>query len=142
MGSKAFMLIILAIFLVITSEVAARELAQRSTTSLDNEHANDAKLLGIGFQGYLGDGTGGLPGLGGGLPGLGGGLPEFGGLPGFGGLSRLGIGGVGFPWGGYGGGGGYYGGYPRGGYGEFYPGVGYGGGGYPRGGWYGGLPRN
>ncbi|KAK4732912.1 hypothetical protein R3W88_025900 [Solanum pinnatisectum] len=125
MGSKAFMLIILAIFLVITSEVAARELAQRSTTSLDNEHANDAKLLGIGFQGYL-DGIGGLPGTGG--------------LPGFGGL-RPRIGGVGFPWGEYGGGG-YYGGYPRGGYGGFYPGVGYGGGGYPRGGWYGGLPRN
>ena len=76
-------------------------------------HANDAKLLGIGFQGYLGD--------------------EIGGLPGIGGLSRSGFGGVGFPWGGYGGGGGYggdrgyYGGYPRGGYGGFYPRIGYGG---------------
>ena len=129
MGSKAFMIIILAIFLVvITSEVAARELAQRSTTSLDNVHANDAKLLGIGFPGYLGDAIGGLPGIGG--------------------LSRSGFGGVGFPWGGYGGGGGYggdrgyYGGYPRGGYGGFYPGGGYGGGVYPGSGWYGGFPRN
>lgn len=80
------------------------------------EHANDAKLLGIGFQGYLGDGIGGL--------------------------SRSRFGGVGFPWGGYGGGRGYYGGYPRGGYGGFYPRIGYGGRGYPRGGWYGELPRN
>lgn len=89
------------------------------------EHANDAKLLGIGFQGYLGDGIGGLPGIGG--------------------LSRSRFGGVGFPWGrygGYGGGRGYYGGYPRGGYGGFYPRIGYGGRGYPRGGWYGELPRN
>ena len=83
------------------------------------EHANDAKLLGIGFQGYLGDGIGGL--------------------------SRSRFGGVGFPWGGYGGyggGRGYYGGYPRGGYGGFYPRIGYGGRGYPRGGWYGELPRS
>ncbi|XP_055812032.1 uncharacterized protein LOC129881944 [Solanum dulcamara] len=141
MGSKAFMLIVLSIFLVITSEVAARELAQRSTTSLDNGHANDAKLLGMGFQGYLGGlgfprpEIGGLP-----RPGIGG-LPETGGFlrPGIRGFPGIGVGG--FPWGGFGGGGGreYYGDYPRGG--GFYPGGGYGGG-YPRGGWYGGLPRN
>lgn len=36
MGSKAFMLIVLAILLVITSEVAARELAESTPTTTDN----------------------------------------------------------------------------------------------------------
>lgn len=35
MGSKAFMLIVLAILLVIISEVAARELAESPTNSMD-----------------------------------------------------------------------------------------------------------
>ncbi|KAM3327302.1 elastin-like isoform X1 [Capsicum chacoense] len=48
MGSKSFMLIVLAIFLATTSEVAGRELSQSSTTSPDKGHANDAKFLGIG----------------------------------------------------------------------------------------------
>ncbi|KAL3329407.1 hypothetical protein AABB24_036478 [Solanum stoloniferum] len=73
MGLKAFLLIVLAILLVITSEVAARKLVQRSITSLE--------------KGLPGLGGGGLPGIGGGeLPGLGG-LSGGGGLPGLGGLS-------------------------------------------------------
>ncbi|KAL3360141.1 hypothetical protein AABB24_016572 [Solanum stoloniferum] len=51
MGSKAFLLIVLAIFLVINSEVAARKLAQSSITSLEkeqtNEENNNAKFLGV-----------------------------------------------------------------------------------------------
>ncbi|XP_059298130.1 serine/arginine (SR)-type shuttling mRNA binding protein NPL3-like [Lycium ferocissimum] len=125
MGSKAFMVlgIVLAIFLVLTSEVAARELAQSSTTSQDNgqeNELNDAKFLDIVYHGHRGAG----------LPG---------------GMGRGGFGG------GYGGGRGYNGGYPRGGYGGYYPGGGRGyNGGYPRGGYggyypgggYGGWPRN
>ncbi|WMV35670.1 hypothetical protein MTR67_029055, partial [Solanum verrucosum] len=47
-GLKAFLLIVLAIFLVITSKVAARELVQRSLTSLEKGAAsevNEAKSL-------------------------------------------------------------------------------------------------
>ncbi|XP_047260235.1 elastin-like [Capsicum annuum] len=134
MGLKAFMLIVLAIFLAITSNIAARALSQSSTTSLDKGHANevnDAKFLGIG----------GLPGSNV-LPGAG--IPKIGGLPipkipEIGGLSSQGLvegfGGAGhanvvndakFPGEGYDG---------------YYPGYGYWGG-YPRRGWYGGLPRN
>ncbi|XP_060180667.1 uncharacterized protein LOC132610382 [Lycium barbarum] len=124
MGSKAFMVlgIVLAIFLVLTSEVAARELAQSSTTSQDNgqeNELNDAKFLDVVIHGHRG------------------------------GMGR-GMGRGGFE-GGYGGGRGYNGGYPRGGYGGYYPGGGRGhSGGYPRGGYggyypgggYGGWPRN
>ncbi|KAM3249840.1 hypothetical protein P3L10_011610 [Capsicum annuum] len=130
MGLKAFMLIVLAIFLAITSKVAARALSQSSTTSLDKGHANevnDAKFLGIG----------GLP-----VPGVG--IPKIGGLPipkipGISGLSSQGLGG-GF------GGAGHVNGvndakFPGEGYDGYYPGYGYWGG-YPRRGWYGGLPRN
>ncbi|KAM3249839.1 hypothetical protein P3L10_011609 [Capsicum annuum] len=42
MGLKSFMLIVLAIFLAITSEVAGRKLSQSSTTSPDKGHANEA----------------------------------------------------------------------------------------------------
>ncbi|KAG5588636.1 hypothetical protein H5410_049070 [Solanum commersonii] len=41
MGLKAFLLIVLAIFLVINSEVAARKLAQSSITSLEKEQTNE-----------------------------------------------------------------------------------------------------
>nr|XP_033514800.1 dormancy-associated protein 2-like isoform X2 [Nicotiana tomentosiformis] len=106
MGSKVFMLIVLAILLVIISEVAARELAESPTNSMDkakvfdekNDHVNDAKDLEFGgFGGRIGGGDdGGIPG---------------GGNGGFGG----------FPGGGYGGnpggGNGGFGGYPGGGYG-------------------------
>ncbi|PHT39416.1 hypothetical protein CQW23_22989 [Capsicum baccatum] len=128
MGLKAFMLIVLPIFLPITSKVAARALSQSSTTSLDKGHANevnDAKFLGIG----------GLSGAG---------IRKIGGLPipkilGIGGLSSQGLGG-GF------GGAGHANGvndakFPGEGYDGYYPGYGYWGG-YPRHGWYGGLPRN
>ncbi|KAF3632515.1 hypothetical protein BC332_06410 [Capsicum chinense] len=134
MGLKAFMLIVLAIFLAITSKVAARALSQSSTTSLDKGHANevnDAKILGIG----------GLPGSKV-LPGAG--IPKIGELSipkisGIGGLSSQGLGG-GF------GGAGHANGvngakFPGEGYDGYYPGYGYWGG-YPRRGWYGGLPRN
>ncbi|KAM3327310.1 hypothetical protein P3S67_002436 [Capsicum chacoense] len=55
MGLKAFMLIVLAIFLATTSKVAARALSQSPTTSLDKGHANgvnDAKFPGEGYDGY------------------------------------------------------------------------------------------
>ncbi|KAL3329408.1 hypothetical protein AABB24_036478 [Solanum stoloniferum] len=91
MGLKAFLLIVLAILLVITSEVAARKLVQRSITSLEK---------GLGGGGLPGIGGGELPGLGGlsgggGLPGLGG-LSGGGGLPGVGEIAGAlsGIGGV------------------------------------------------
>ncbi|KAL3360140.1 hypothetical protein AABB24_016571 [Solanum stoloniferum] len=61
MGLKAFLLIVLAIFLVITSEVAARKLLQRSITSSEN----GGGVLPV---------VGGLSGVGGGL------LPNAGGL--------------------------------------------------------------
>ncbi|KAH0637550.1 hypothetical protein KY290_037888 [Solanum tuberosum] len=106
MGLKAFLLIVLAILLVITSEVAARKLVQRSITSLEKgttSEVNDAKFLGLpvgggGLPGIGGGGGGGLPGIGGGggLPGIvgGGGLPGIGGgggggLPGIGGGGGL-----------------------------------------------------
>ncbi|KAM3249844.1 glycine-rich cell wall structural protein isoform X3 [Capsicum annuum] len=123
MGLKAFMLIVLAIFLAITSEVAARELSQSSTTSPDKGHANevnDAKFLGIGGPGAEIPGIGGLP------------IPR---IPGIGELPRPGSGGE------SGGGSGYYNSYTGEGYGEYYPADGYGGG-YRRGGWYGRFPRN
>ncbi|KAL3329409.1 hypothetical protein AABB24_036479 [Solanum stoloniferum] len=50
MGSKAFLLIVLAIFLVINSEVAARKLGQSFITSLKKEHTNEennAKFVGV-----------------------------------------------------------------------------------------------
>ncbi|XP_009610061.1 uncharacterized protein LOC107818395 isoform X1 [Nicotiana tabacum] len=135
MGSKAFMLIVLAILLVITSEVAARELAESTPTTTDNakvsEKKNDdvnySKFLGAGFPGVGGGGFGGYP------------VGRYGGYPGggYGGYPGGGYGG----YGGYPGGRGYYGGYPRGGYGG-YGGYGGGYGGYPRGGWYGVWPRD
>nr|XP_033514801.1 dormancy-associated protein 2-like isoform X3 [Nicotiana tomentosiformis] len=82
MGSKVFMLIVLAILLVIISEVAARELAESPTNSMDkakvfdekNDHVNDAKDLEFGgFGGRIGGGYGGNPG---------GGNGGFGGYPG------------------------------------------------------------
>ncbi|KAK6781309.1 hypothetical protein RDI58_023493 [Solanum bulbocastanum] len=95
MGLKAFLLIVLAILLVITSEVAARKLVQRSITSLEKgttSEVNDAKFVGLPVPGL---GGGGLLGLGGGVPRIGGG-----GLPGVGEIAggltgaRSGIGGV------------------------------------------------
>ncbi|KAH0663173.1 hypothetical protein KY284_028104 [Solanum tuberosum] len=75
MGLKAFLLIVLAIFLVITSKVAARELVQRSLTSLEKGAAsevNEAKSLLI--PGIFGGGGNILsPILGGLIPGNGGG---------------------------------------------------------------------
>ncbi|KAK6787936.1 hypothetical protein RDI58_016461 [Solanum bulbocastanum] len=71
MGLKAFLLVVLAIFLVITSEVAARKLVQRSITSLEKGAAtevNEAKTL-------L------LPGFVEGILGGGGLFPKIGGLP-------------------------------------------------------------
>ncbi|KAM3327311.1 glycine-rich cell wall structural protein isoform X3 [Capsicum chacoense] len=133
MGLKAFMLNVLAIFLAITSEVAARELSQSSTTSPDKGHANevnDAKFLGIGGPGTEIPGIGGLP------------IPR---IPGIGELPIPRIPGIGLPrpgsGGESGGGSGYYNSYTGEGYGGYYPADGYGGG-YRRGGWYGGLPRN
>nr|XP_016499881.1 PREDICTED: glycine-rich RNA-binding protein 8-like [Nicotiana tabacum] len=111
MGSKTFMVlaISLAIF-VITSEVAARELAGSSNAMVfeKTNAENDAKLVGGGFPGF---GGGGFPGFGGG---------RFGGYRGGG----YGV----YPGGGYGGypggsGGGYYGGYPGRGYGGFPGGI-------------------
>ncbi|KAK6781310.1 hypothetical protein RDI58_023494 [Solanum bulbocastanum] len=69
MGSKAFLLIVLAIFLVINSEVAARKLAQSFITSLKKEHTNEennAKFIGVALppiegmfdsEGFLGIGA-------------------------------------------------------------------------------------
>ncbi|KAI3470075.1 hypothetical protein Pfo_026738 [Paulownia fortunei] len=115
MGSKAivFVGLLLATVLLISSEVAARELAETSNTVDTSKEAektngadvNDAKYPGGGYGGYPGGGYGGYPGGG------------YGGYPGGG-------------YGGYPGRGGYGGGYPgRGGYGGGYPGRGgYGGG--------------
>nr|XP_009788212.1 PREDICTED: glycine-rich RNA-binding, abscisic acid-inducible protein-like isoform X2 [Nicotiana sylvestris] len=112
MELNAFILIVLAILLVITSEVAARELAESPTNSMDkakvfdekNDHVNDAKDLEFGgFGGRYGGGYGGNP---------------FGGSGGFGGYPGGGYGGN--PFGGSGG----FGGYPGGGYGGF-PGGGF-----------------
>ncbi|CDP15149.1 unnamed protein product [Coffea canephora] len=59
MGSKTllFLFISLAIALMITSEVAARELAETST-SVDNSNAVETD----GYGGYRGGGYGGHPG--------------------------------------------------------------------------------
>ncbi|XP_027330054.1 glycine-rich cell wall structural protein-like [Abrus precatorius] len=123
MCSKLAILILglLAMLLVISSEVAARDLAE---TSKEADTVEETKDL-VGDAKYPGGGYGG------GYPGHGGG----GGYPGRGGY------GGGYP--GHGGGGGYPG---RGGYGGGYPGHGgHGGGGYCRhgccGGSYGGGCR-
>ncbi|XP_047266239.1 uncharacterized protein LOC107865644 [Capsicum annuum] len=60
-GSKSFVLIVFAIFLVITSKVAARELSQSSTTSRDNGYGG--YFPGYGYaRGYpRGGWYGGLP---------------------------------------------------------------------------------
>ncbi|KAL0451918.1 UNVERIFIED_CONTAM: Glycine-rich protein [Sesamum latifolium] len=83
MGSKAiiFLVLFLATVLLISSEVAARELAQTSTAidaSKEAEKTNgapvdDVKYPGGGYGGYPGGGYGGYPGGGvGGYPGSGG----------------------------------------------------------------------
>ncbi|XP_009758767.1 dormancy-associated protein 2-like [Nicotiana sylvestris] len=106
MELNPFILIVLAILVVITSEVAARELAESPTNSMDkakvfdekNDHVNDAKDLEFGgFGGRYGGGYGGNSG---------GGNSGFGGYPGggYGGISGGGNGGCGgYPGGGYGG---------------------------------------
>ncbi|KAL3329400.1 hypothetical protein AABB24_036474 [Solanum stoloniferum] len=76
MGLKAFILLILvlAIFAIVTSDVAARELAESSTTTMENtkksekkNEVNDAKYPGGGYGGYPGGGRGhGRGGYGGG----------------------------------------------------------------------------
>ncbi|KAK2974070.1 hypothetical protein RJ640_013636 [Escallonia rubra] len=116
MVSKAiiYLGLLLAIFLLISSDAAARDLAETATKSTVNTEATkdangvkEAKYPGGGYGGYPGGGYGGYPGGG--------------------------YGGGGYPRGGYGGGGsprGGYGGYPGGGYGGR-PGYG-GGGGYCR----------
>ncbi|KAM3357155.1 elastin-like isoform X1 [Capsicum galapagoense] len=165
MGLKSFILIVLAIFLAITSEVAGMELSQSSTTSPDKGHANeatDAKFLGIGGLPIpripgIGElpspripeiGVLPRPGLGGGFGGVGranevneakflgsGGVPGRDGLSGAE-ISKIeGLPDVVIPIIGLP--------IPRiPGIGGYYPGDGYGGG-YRRGGLYGGgLPRN
>ncbi|XP_009759759.1 glycine-rich protein-like [Nicotiana sylvestris] len=99
MGFKAFIVLsfALAIFLFLTSEVAARELAESSTNSLEiskksekNNDVNDAKYPGGGYRGYPGGGYGVYPG--GGYRGYPGG--GYGGYPGGGrGRGRGGYGG-------------------------------------------------
>ncbi|KAL3360133.1 hypothetical protein AABB24_016567 [Solanum stoloniferum] len=89
MGLKAFILLslVLAIFAIVTSDVAARELAESSTTTMENtkksekkNEVNDAKYPGGGYGGY---------------PGGGGGRGGYGGYPG-GGRGRGGGGGGGY----------------------------------------------
>ncbi|XP_049370062.1 glycine-rich cell wall structural protein-like isoform X3 [Solanum verrucosum] len=115
MGLKAFILLslVLAIFAIVTSDVAAGELAESSTTTMENtkksekkNEVNDAKYPGGGYGGYPGGG-GGRGGYGG-YPGGGGGRGGYGGYPGGGG-GRGGYGG--YPGGGRGRGGGGGGGY-------------------------------
>ncbi|KAK2997878.1 hypothetical protein RJ639_025494 [Escallonia herrerae] len=102
MVSKAiiYLGLLLAIFLLISSEVAARDLAETATKSTINTEATkgangvkEAKYPGGGYGGYPGGGYGGYPG------GGGGGYPRggYGGYPGGGYGGRPG----------YGGGGGY-----------------------------------
>ncbi|XP_059298214.1 cold and drought-regulated protein CORA-like [Lycium ferocissimum] len=89
MGLKAFILLslALAIFAIVTSEVAARELAESSTNTVENtkksekkNEVTDAKYPGGGYEGYPG---GGYPGGGyGGYPGGGRGRGGYGGYPG------------------------------------------------------------
>ncbi|OIT30874.1 PREDICTED: glycine-rich protein 23-like [Nicotiana attenuata] len=131
MELNAFILIVLAILLVITSEVAARELAESPTNSMDkakvfeekNDHVNDVKDFEFGgYGGINGGGDGRNPGGGnggfGGYPGGGyGGIPG-GGNGGFGGSPVGGYGGI--PGGSNGG----FGGSPGGGNGGF-PGGGF-----------------
>ncbi|XP_004247910.1 glycine-rich protein [Solanum lycopersicum] len=110
MGLKAFIILslVLAIFAIVTSHVAARELAESFTTTMENtkeNEVNDAKYPGGGYGGYPGGGRGGY----GGYPGGGRGRGGYGGYPG-GGRGRGGYGG--YPGGGRGRGrGGYGGGY-------------------------------
>ncbi|XP_016567349.2 elastin-like isoform X1 [Capsicum annuum] len=153
MGLKSFMLIVLAIFLAITSEVAGRKLSQSSTTSPDKGIGGlpIPRIPGIGElpRPRIPE-IGVLPrsGLGGGFGGIGranevneakflgsGGVPGRDGLSGaeiskIEGLPDVVIPIIGLP-------------IPRiPGIGGYYPGDGYGGG-YRRGGLYGGgLPRN
>ncbi|XP_075504863.1 glycine-rich protein-like isoform X2 [Primulina tabacum] len=107
MGSKALLFLgfFLATYLLISSEVAARELAETSNTE-ENDETNEVGVDQYG--GYPGGGYGGYPGGGyGGYPGggYGGNRGGYGGYPGRGGYG-------GYPRGGYGGGnrGGYGGG--------------------------------
>ncbi|CBI28785.3 unnamed protein product, partial [Vitis vinifera] len=132
MGSKAFVFLALlwAVLLLISSEVAARDLAETSTEQKKTEVAaktngvDDAKYPGYG--GYPGGGNGGYPGGGyGGYPGGGnGGYPGGGngGYPGGGNGGYPGGGNGGYPGGGNGGSGrgGYGGNQGRGGYGGGY----------------------
>ncbi|CAK9133402.1 unnamed protein product [Ilex paraguariensis] len=122
MGSKAFLFLGLsmAIVLLITSEVAARELAETSTTNENTDETNgvdDAKYPGGGYGGNPGGGYGGYPGGGyGGYPGGGYGGYPGGGRGGYG--SRSGYGGRGGNGGRGGGGNCYYGCCGRGYYGS------------------------
>ncbi|GAV88640.1 GRP domain-containing protein [Cephalotus follicularis] len=103
MGFKFFLLLALAIVLLISSNVVARDLAETSTVN-ENEEANK-ETKGVNDEKY--GGWGGYGGYGGGGRGYGG----YGGYGGRGG----GWGGGGGGYGGYGGyGGGGYGGYGRG----------------------------
>ncbi|KNA08298.1 hypothetical protein SOVF_163850 [Spinacia oleracea] len=146
MVSKVVLLLcLLAIVLFISSEVAAKDSTQTSTTSQDIkdkkvdteiEDAKHRRFPGGGYgggyprRGYPGRGYGrGNPG--GGYPGGGYGGNPGGGYPGGGYGGNPGGGYGGNPGGGYPGGG--YGGNPGGGYGG-YPGGGRGGGGYGGGG--------
>ncbi|KAK4356801.1 hypothetical protein RND71_022411 [Anisodus tanguticus] len=135
MGSKAFLILglCLAIYVMISSDVVARELAETSTNleEADSKKSNNKNVVHEAqFGGYTG---GGYPGGGGGYPGGGRG---GGGYPGG---SRGGGGYPGGSRGGYPGGGRGGGGYPGGGRGGGgYPGGGRGGGGYPGGGRGGG----
>ncbi|KAF3455393.1 hypothetical protein FNV43_RR00016 [Rhamnella rubrinervis] len=90
MGSKAFVFLglLLAIVVLISSEVSARDLA--AETSTDKEHEEPNELNEDGRSGYNG-GRGGYPGHGGG----GGGYPGHGG--GGGGYPGHGGGGGGYP---------------------------------------------
>ncbi|XP_060182626.1 glycine-rich protein-like isoform X1 [Lycium barbarum] len=113
MNSKAFLFLglCLAIFIMISTEVLARELAETSTTieedSKKSEHKNEVHEAQYG--GYPGGGYPGGGHHGGGYPGGGHG---GGGYPG-GGRGGGGRGGGGYPGGGRGGGGGRRGGYCR-----------------------------
>ncbi|KAL1224932.1 Glycine-rich protein 3 short isoform [Cardamine amara subsp. amara] len=110
MTSKALLFLGLMVILLIASEVAARDLSEKSEESTSSaEKVKQTQQFGGGYPG------GGYPG--GGYPG--------GGYPG-----------GGYPGGGYPGGGYPGGGYPGGGYpGRGYPGGGYPGRGYPGGGY-------
>ncbi|XP_061360696.1 cold and drought-regulated protein CORA-like [Gastrolobium bilobum] len=94
MSSKVTVLILglLAMVLLISSEVAARDLAEASSNSekaevvKETNEVGDAKYGGYPGGGNPGYGGGGNPGYGGGYPGRGGGNPGYGGgYPGRGG---------------------------------------------------------